>query len=49
MAHLKLISHRCYLFEAAFVWELTSETIRLTLGCLQGGIPAGNATLEGAW
>ena len=33
------ISHRCYLFEVAFVWELTKETIVLPLGCLQGGCP----------
>ena len=36
-ANLKSISHRCYLFEVAFVWELTNETIVLPLGCLQGG------------
>jgi len=36
-ANLKSISHRCYLFEAAFLWELTKETIDLPLGCLQGG------------
>ena len=30
-------SKRCYLFEVAFVWELTKETIHLPLGCLQGG------------
>ena len=36
-ANLKSISHRCYLFEVAFVWELTKETIYLPLGCLQGG------------
>ena len=36
-ANLKSISHRCYLFEVAFVWELTKETIHLPLGCLQGG------------
>ena len=36
-ANLKSISHRCYLFEIAFVWELTKETIHLPLGCLQGG------------
>ena len=35
-ANLKSISHRCYLFEAAFVWELTQESIHLPLGCLQG-------------
>ena len=34
--NLKSISHRCYLFEVAFVWELTKETIELPLGCLQG-------------
>jgi len=36
-ANLKSISHRCHLFEVAFVWELTKETIDLPLGCLQGG------------
>ena len=36
-ANLKSISHRCHLFEEAFVWELTKETIHLPLGCLQGG------------
>ena len=36
-ANLKSISHKCYLFEVAFVWELTEETIVLPLGCLQGG------------
>ena len=39
MANLESISHRCYLFEVAFVWELTKETIVLPLGCLQGGEP----------
>jgi len=34
---LSQISHRCYLSEVAFVWELTKETIVLPLGCLQGG------------
>jgi len=36
-ANLKSISHRCYLFEVAFVWELTRETIDFPLGCLRGG------------
>jgi hypothetical protein len=36
-ANLKSISHRCRLFEVAFVWELTKETIHLLLGCVQGG------------
>ena len=36
-ANLKSISHRCYLREASFEWELTKETIYLPLGCLQGG------------
>ena len=36
-ANLKSISHRCYLREAAFQWELTKATIDLPLGCLQGG------------
>ena len=39
-ANLKRISHRCLLFEVAFVWELSKETIHLPLGCLQGGLPA---------
>ena len=36
-ANLKSISHRCHLFEVAFVWALTKETIHLPLGCLQVG------------
>jgi len=36
-ANLKSISHRCHLFEVAFLWQLTRETIHLPLGCLQGG------------
>jgi len=36
-ANLKSISHRCYLEEVAFAWELTKETIVLPLGCLHGG------------
>ena len=39
-ANLKSISHRCQLFEVAFVWELTKETIHLPLGCLKGGFQA---------
>ena len=35
-SNLKSISHRCYLFEVAFVWDMTEETIVLPLGC-QGG------------
>ena len=38
-SNLKSTSYRCYLFEVAFVWELTKETIDLPLGCLQGGSP----------
>ena len=37
-ANLESISHRCYLREVAFEWELTEETIYLPLGCLQGGV-----------
>ena len=37
-ANLKSISHKCHLFEVAFVWELTEDTIHLPLGCLQGGV-----------
>ena len=36
-ANLKSISHRCFLREVACEWELTKETIYLTLGRLQGG------------
>jgi len=36
-ANVKSISHKCNLEEVAIVWELTQETIRLPLGCLQGG------------
>ena len=36
-ANPKSISHRCHLREAAFIWELTKETINLPPGCLQGG------------
>ena len=35
--NLKSISHRCYLRGVTFEWELTTETIHLPLGCLQGG------------
>ena len=37
-ANLKPISHRCYLREVAFDWELTRETTYLPLGCLQNGL-----------
>ena len=33
-ANLKTISHKYYLFEVAFVWELSNETIHLPLGFL---------------
>ena len=36
-ANLNSISHRCYLREVAFEWELTRETIYLPMGCIQGG------------
>ena len=36
-ANLESISRKCNLFEVAFPWELTEETIHLSLGCLQGG------------
>jgi len=36
-ANLKSISHRCYRREVAFGWELTEETIYLSLDWLQGG------------
>jgi len=43
-AKLKSISHRCYLFEVAFVWGLTEKTIDLFLGCLQGRWRTGSGT-----
>jgi len=39
-ANLEAISHKCHLFEVAFVWELTQGTIHLPLSCLQGGVAA---------
>jgi len=39
-ANLESIFRRRFLFEEAFVWQLTKETIHLPLGCLQGGFPA---------
>ena len=42
-ANLKSISHMCHLFEVAFVWELTKETIHLPLSCLQGGVEEAGA------
>ena len=36
-ANLESTPHRCQLFEVAFVWELTKESIHLPLCCLQGG------------
>ena len=44
---LSQISHRYYLFEVAFVWELTKETIVLPLGVLQGGGGWRNSWLPG--
>ena len=35
-ANLESTSHRCFLREVAFEWEVTKETIYLPLGCLQG-------------
>ena len=37
-ANLKSIPHRCHPILVAFVRELTKETIKLPLGCLQGGL-----------
>jgi len=34
-ANFKSISHRCHLFEVAFAWELTEETIHLPLGAIR--------------
>jgi len=36
-ANLESISHKYYLRQVAFRWELMKETIYLTLGCLQAG------------
>ena len=38
-ANLKSISHRCYLREVAFRWELIERTVQLPLVCLQGSRP----------
>jgi len=46
-ANLKSISHGCYLFEVAFVWDLTNETLVLPLGCLQGGQTAPRRSVPG--
>ena len=35
-AHLKSISHRCHPILVAFAWDMTQETIKLPLSCLQG-------------
>jgi len=40
VANLKSIFHRCYLWEAAFEWELTQESIYLHLGCLESEVPS---------
>jgi len=45
-ANVKSISHRCRLFELAFVWELTKATIHLPLGCLQGGVQPSDISFE---
>jgi len=37
-ANLRSISRRCHLFEVAFAWVLTKETIHLPVGCLHGGV-----------
>ena len=47
-ANLESISHRCCLREVAFEWELTTETIDLSLGCLQGGVVRPPAPLAAA-
>ena len=47
--NLGSVSHRCHLFEVAFVWELTKETIHLPLGCLQGGLSRNAWRRCGAW
>ena len=49
-ANLKPISHRCYLQEVRFEWDMTKETIYLPLGCLQGGLGLrpGSARRRGA-
>ena len=39
-ASFKSISYRCHLFEEAFVWKLTKETIHLPLGCIQSAFLA---------
>ena len=39
-ANLKSISHRCYLFEVAFVWELTGKNYRFAPGSPPGRFKA---------
>jgi hypothetical protein len=53
-AILKSTSHRCYLFEVAFPWELSKDTIHSPLGCLQGGegylrVAVWGLRVEGCW
>ena len=48
-ANLKSIPHRCYLFEVAFVWEFTKETIVLPLGCLPGRSRPRRNLLRSLW
>ena len=38
---LRPISHRYHPILVSFVWELTTETIDLPMGCLQGGVRCG--------
>ena len=37
-ANLEAISHRYFLRQVAFEWELTSKTVYSPLGCLLGGV-----------
>jgi len=47
-ANLESISHRRYLFEVAFVWELTKETIVLPLVASRAGFDFARARCAGA-
>ena len=40
-ANLEPTSHRCHLFEVAFVWGLTKQIMLWPLGCFQGGSELG--------
>jgi hypothetical protein len=48
-ANVKSISHRCYLREVAFEWELTKKITYLPLGYRQNGYGLGKGSGEGLY